>query len=146
MSNKIKIICISSKINLTSYVWSSSEVAIDVAGFSHHFCDAAGGPPPLQSHLNSCCATLGLAPQSSASWVREDVQLQSLPPPLGPMQTFCHYRFAIALASILRVNNALTWSFLLERLEERDSPPWGGQCPILGRVGEGGHWGKMGYF
>ena len=46
-------------------------------------CDAAGGPPPLQSYPNSCGATHCLAPQSFASWARDDVQLLSLLPPLG---------------------------------------------------------------
>ena len=36
-------------------------------------CNAAGGPPPLQSCPNARGATLGLAPQFSASWGRDAV-------------------------------------------------------------------------
>ena len=55
------------------------------------FCrrDASSGPPPLRSFSNSCGATQGLTPQSSASWrARDDSQLPSLLPPLGPTLTF----------------------------------------------------------
>ena len=43
----------------------------------------AGDPPPLQSRQSSCNGTRGLAPLSSASWARDNVQSPSLQPPLG---------------------------------------------------------------
>ena len=39
----------------------------------------ASGPPPLQSRPSSYSATRGLAPLSSISWARHDVQLPMLP-------------------------------------------------------------------
>ena len=44
--------------------------------------------PPLQSFPNSCRTTRGSTLQSSASWARDDAQLQSLLPPSGPTPTF----------------------------------------------------------
>ena len=55
---------------------------------SRCYRNASDGPPPLRSFPNSCGATRGSTPQSSASWVRDDARLPSLLPPSGPAPTF----------------------------------------------------------
>ena len=75
---------------LATFPWQSSSAVrcphsrrFDVAVAVSSPCrsDTAGGPPPLRILPNSCGAIRGLALQSSASWVRDNAQLPSSPPP-----------------------------------------------------------------